>query len=163
LQINCDCCGHGVLEIKCPYNLSEKSATIDDYLKKNKCLVKEGLTYKMNEKHSYYYQIQLQMTLSNTDYGDFVIWRASVGEESQTNKLGETIFVRVPHDPDFIRSNIRKAELYFDKVIVPELLAGYFSRKGCLTHTEQQALTLEGKIYFFYFLNIFICIFYRKC
>jgi len=52
--INCDCCGKGCLEIKCPHTLSEGGET-------------RSMSYLFNghlsKNHQYYYQLQTEILL----------------------------------------------------------------------------------------------------
>ncbi len=59
--VNCDCCGQGVMEIKCPYchrndGIAESSEDKRFFLKRNS----DGACY-LDHTHAYYYQIQTQM------------------------------------------------------------------------------------------------------
>jgi len=62
--INCNCCGKGCLEIKCPYSLSQgKDIENLDYLT-------DG---NLKNNYSYFYQVQTQMLICGVNYADFVI------------------------------------------------------------------------------------------
>ena len=70
--VQCTCCGRGTLEIKCPYscrNMKFEEKALDPSF----CLDKEILILK--KEHPYFYQVQLQMLLTTTNYCDFVLWR----------------------------------------------------------------------------------------
>ena len=60
--VSCDCCGEGVVEIKCPYNARECSLQNGvenvDFLEQSA----DGLHLK--ETHVYYYQVQAQIHMS---------------------------------------------------------------------------------------------------
>ena len=75
--IKCDCCGQGVLEIKCPYSCKNQ-AFLQVSTKLSFCLntTPEGI-FVLDKTHAYHYQIQLQMKLSEVNYGDFVVWNES--------------------------------------------------------------------------------------
>ena len=60
--VQCTCCGHGTLEIKCPYSCRNMK-------------FEEKETLILKKEHPYFYQVQLQMLLTNTKYCDFVLWR----------------------------------------------------------------------------------------
>lgn len=59
--VHCECCGHGVIEIKCPYCIR------DEDLGTASCL----LNGKLSDKHAYFYQTQLFTSLAG--YADFII------------------------------------------------------------------------------------------
>jgi len=64
----CDCCGDGVLEIKCP--CCAKNDNIKD--------VEQKVDYMENSSlrkgHNYHYQVQTQMLVTGSEYCDFVVW-----------------------------------------------------------------------------------------
>ena len=57
------CCGHGVIEIKCPYCIKDEDPGTAS------CL----LNGKLSEKHAYFYQVQTQLFTSSAGYADFII------------------------------------------------------------------------------------------
>jgi hypothetical protein len=120
--VECDCdnvnCGIGLVEVKCPYCLFDSNLSIDEYLAKDTCVIFENGTRKMNPKHTYFYQVQLQLLISGFHYADFVIWKAN-----------EVLIVREYPNHDFIVEKILKARIYFYQIIMPELLAGYFTKE----------------------------------
>ena len=71
--VSCDCCGEGLVEIKCPYKYRDVVlSSIDDdsfYLKTDGvgklCLL---------TSHDYYYQVQGQLAVCEKPYCDFVCW-----------------------------------------------------------------------------------------
>jgi len=71
-RITCDCCGMGILEIKCPYKYLECVPTdIDDPAF---CILRTPDGLMLNSNHQYYYQVQLQLILCEVIYCDFVVW-----------------------------------------------------------------------------------------
>ena len=76
--LTCDCCGSGVLEVKCPFLCKQK--TIMEASEDPKfCLTKDvdDVTYVLKSSHSYYYQIQLRLLFCEVGYCDFVVWAKS--------------------------------------------------------------------------------------
>ena len=71
--ICCECCGRGVLEVKCPFSCRNQTF-LEASSKSSFCLntTPDGKFY-LDKKHSYHYQIQLQMKLAQVNYSDFVI------------------------------------------------------------------------------------------
>ena len=67
----CACCGHGVVEVECPFCFK------DDLPEDNRqfCMVvnSEG-SYSLKTNHSYYYQVQLQLYVCDVAHADFVVW-----------------------------------------------------------------------------------------
>ena len=72
--VKCDCCGHGVLEIKCPFSCRECSFFKGSEDSSSFCLESsEDGQLKLKRTHAYFYQMQLQIKVCDLDYGDFVI------------------------------------------------------------------------------------------
>ena len=116
--LTCDCCGSGVLEVKCPFLCKQK--TIMEASEDPKfCLTKDvdDVTYVLKSSHSYYYQIQLQLLLCEVGYCDFVVWAES-----------ELVHLRIKPDFEFMDETISKATAFFKQVILPELLGKWFTR-----------------------------------
>ncbi len=68
--VNCDCCGKGVFEIKCPLNLSNEGTSFETYVSDNRVhLDQDG---NINANHKYYAQMQLQMNVCKADNCHFV-------------------------------------------------------------------------------------------
>lgn len=122
----CDCCGTGVLEIKCPFCLTKKSIheAAED---KSFCLVNnEKGQLQLNKDHQYYYQVQLQLLLTGASYCDFMVWR----EDSEAN--GEIFLERLQPDMTFVEEGVAKAKLFFLQGVLPELVGKWYSR----THSQ---------------------------
>lgn len=129
-MVSCDCCGSGTVEIKCPWTL--RNGNLDAYLKKRLCPLdvvdddEGGWTFKLKEKHEYYYQVQMQMFLTNSEYSDFVVW------QPPTEARNPIITIRVFKDEIFWFEEYAKASVFLQKVLMPELLGCYYtqSKKG---------------------------------
>ena len=63
--VSCDCCGIGVVEVKCPFCLG-KSVLSD----KADSLVVIGGKLQLSKKHAHYYQVQTQMFVCDRMYAD---------------------------------------------------------------------------------------------
>lgn len=116
--VQCKCCGKGCVEIKCPYVLDSECKSLKEFSEiKNTCLIKAGNeNVTLDKKHSYYYQIQMQMFVTKTFYCDFIIWCKSF------------IFTeRIYFDDNFCAEHITKALNFHKYVIVPELIARHFT------------------------------------
>ena len=60
--VNCNCCGKGLCEIKCPY--SYRDSTIGEAVgSKNFYLQKKDTGFNLKKDHSYYYQVQMQINV----------------------------------------------------------------------------------------------------
>lgn len=70
--IECTCCGRGVLEIKCPYNVRDVDPTT--VCKENFFLKQTSNGPKLVRSHNYYYQVQGQLAVCDRSYCDFVCW-----------------------------------------------------------------------------------------
>ena len=69
--ITCNCCGKGLLEIKCPY-----SAKDDTSVNSKTCNYLTDTGY-LNRKHRYYTQIQGQLLVTGQFFCDVFIWTPS--------------------------------------------------------------------------------------
>ena len=93
--ISCDCCGLGLLEVKCLFSVREQLPTTVSYIEK-------GIDgFKLSRKHNYYYQIQGQISLFDYAYCDFVCW----------TQMGIHV-ERVLYDEDFV-SNMMQQLAFF--------------------------------------------------
>ena len=67
--------------------------------------------------HAYYYQVQLQMKLCQTEYCDFIVWRPH-----------DMVVLRIVLDEHFIDSAIAKAMLFFKAEVFPELVGKWYTK-----------------------------------
>lgn len=119
--LNCNECGTCCVEVKCPY--CAKDTSVSDLLEKGKgCLVKTDEKVMLSRKHAYYYQVQMQMALSNFHTCYFIVWSK------------KDVFVeKIEFSEAFWNDKIKDAELFHKNVVLPELLGKYF------THGKQAA------------------------
>ena len=72
--VKCNCCGLGVVEVKCPLRAQESSfeeAIVDGKF----CLEKQhDGKYQLKRNHEYYYQCQLQLFVTGHSFCDFIVW-----------------------------------------------------------------------------------------
>ena len=119
--VQCSCCEKRVLEVKCPYSCRDRSFkdSIDD---SNFCLnsSSEG-DFMLKSSHAYYYQVQMQMALCETNYCDFVVWSPT-----------EMVILKVYRNSHFFDSAIDKAALFYKVGILPELLGKWYSKPPSL-------------------------------
>uniref|UniRef100_A0A1X7V4J3 YqaJ viral recombinase domain-containing protein n=1 Tax=Amphimedon queenslandica TaxID=400682 RepID=A0A1X7V4J3_AMPQE len=55
--VSCECHGHGVVEVKCPFRIEDKLP--EDNIKG--FFMKKVDVWSLQHDHAYYYQVQLQM------------------------------------------------------------------------------------------------------
>ena len=67
--VSCDCCGNGILEIKCPFTLQCKTMNELEWL-----VVDDDGEFRLNRSHKYLYQMQMQLFVSKRLYCGFVVW-----------------------------------------------------------------------------------------
>ena len=92
------------------------------------CLqLSEGGGLKLSKTHSYYYQVQTQIYVCNKDFADFVVW---------TEK--DVHIERVPPDEAFWNEKSQRACDLFHHVIMPELVAKYYSKKAMKENFQVQ-------------------------
>lgn len=131
MLVECSCCGAGVVEVKCPWKV--KDGRLTDLLKDaNSCVREVDGELKLKPTHRYYYQIQVQMFVRKKSYADFVLWNAQ-----------EINVQRIQKDDSFIASLILTASSYFRTVLLPELVAQWFSQtleRTCRTRLMTSSL-----------------------
>ncbi|CAL9686377.1 unnamed protein product [Knipowitschia caucasica] len=116
--VQCDCCGVGLVEVKCPYTAKEKGLSSVDY-------IKEG---HLIDKHKYKYQIQTQLTVTQKAYCDFVVW-------SPTGMFIQ----RIEPDQALEEEILKKSEDFFLSVVLPEMTGSLLTRERL---HKQQSNTL---------------------
>ncbi len=130
--VSCQCCGRGVLEIKCPYSCRNK--TLSEFEGEVSFLEKsqEG-KMEIKRTHSYYYQLQMQMKFCNTIYGDFIVY---------TN---QDLFVqRIAIDDKFITEALQKVQPFIKIGILPEVLGKVLTKEPtCIEHGNSQFETKD--------------------
>lgn len=135
LMVSCDCCGKGCIEIKCPYCVKED--TIEEIVNFKQSFLKPLETENvasntqlphslhLDNNHAYYYQVQMQMAVTNTSYCYFVAW-------TKKNIFYEKIEFR----NEFFAEKKAKAMLFHEQVVMPELLGKYFTKRKSNVHTQ---------------------------
>lgn len=114
---SCDCCGSGILEIKCPYNAKDKH--ISSYCKERNSpieLLNDG-SMKLKVDHEYYYQVQMQLFVSSLKMAHFVVW---------TNV--DLVIINIHADQLFWSTNYPKTIIFFKNVILPEMIGQFYTR-----------------------------------
>ena len=109
--ISCDCCGSGILEIKCPFVTKDDHPDMAQFLE-NGSLPKD---------HQYYYQVQTQLSVSGAEFADFVVC-------TFPNNIPTLSVERISLDEEFVDACIEQASQFFKVAILPELLGRWYSR-----------------------------------
>ncbi|XP_065088846.1 uncharacterized protein LOC135710255 [Ochlerotatus camptorhynchus] len=112
--VECDCCGKACIEIKCPFRLSNKQQSFNDL----EYLVSDGDSFKIRTDHEYYLQVQSQIYASNARFGYFYVW-------SEVDQL----CICVEKNTKLWEDSCKKAQVYFQNIILPELLGNYYSNR----------------------------------
>ena len=107
LEINCSCHGKGLVEVKCPATVIAKTPDADNYshLERN-----EGIL-KLKHTSPYYYQVQGQMGITNSQYVDFFVFSFE----------GHHL-VRIPFNQDFWNDMKNNLVLLWKDIIAPEII-----------------------------------------
>lgn len=113
--IFCECCGKGCLEIKCP---REENLTA--------CLDGNG---HLQRQHDYFFQTQMHMLVTKTNFCDLYLWLNTQDSSAPLkNPALKPVLVRVESDRDFQEELVSKLKDYFLFVILPEMVAKWFTR-----------------------------------
>jgi putative phage-type endonuclease len=109
--VSCDCCGEGVIEVKCPFCVKDKKISeSDDKIE----FLNHG---KLKENHKYYYQVQTQMLITEKEFCDFVVWT----QEDMTVQ-------RIEPDQDSHDEIVTKSTNFFVQVVLPEIMGNFVTR-----------------------------------
>ena len=120
-MIQCVCCGQGVVEVKCPFCVSEMSFQEAAAGVSSFCLERlPGDKLQLRLDHAYYYQCQLQMFVTRRSFCDFVLWSPK-----------ELHIERIALDVAMIQQSVPVAEKFWKLCVLPELLGKCYTRKQC--------------------------------
>ncbi|XP_046333004.2 uncharacterized protein LOC124115889 [Haliotis rufescens] len=128
LIIDCECCGKGLCEIKCPATIKSEIPSVDNV---NFIEINDGdLCIKTTDR--YYAQIQGQMGILNRMYCDIFIFT-----------FHGHLCVRVPFDKLYWTDMLAKMDKFWLKFVLPAL----FSKdvKGALAVTVPISMTPKSK------------------
>lgn len=105
--ISCECCGKGVLEIKCPLSVSHTTPTCNnlDYI----CEVEEKPALK--KSHAYYSQVTLEMAVSETKWCDLFVYSRH-GFLKVRTFFDQDYWLEMKRLSDFLFRNFLAMELY---------------------------------------------------
>ncbi|XP_062700210.1 uncharacterized protein LOC115258411 [Aedes albopictus] len=121
-MMQCSCCGSAPVEIKCPYRLSENSPlnlqlSLYELSKSKDSFIEfDGDRFTMVKTHKYYYQVQAQIFMTQSNYGIFMVWSRQ-----------EKLVIYVAKDEVSWTNWFARSKLYFQNIVIPELLGHYFT------------------------------------
>ncbi|XP_052263735.1 uncharacterized protein LOC127866911 [Dreissena polymorpha] len=70
LEIECQCCGKGLCEIKCPESIKDTAPSSSNQA----YLIEESGKVQVSKNHAYFYQIQGQMAIHGRQYCDLFVY-----------------------------------------------------------------------------------------
>ena len=126
-----DCCGYGVLEIKCPFSVKDSRPL--ELQHRKSFLNHQGLVHT----HKYYMQVQGQLLLCVLQYCNLVVWTTV-----------EFVSFKIYKDIPFTGKLLTKLTKFFVRNLLPELIThwllnkehydcGNFSEVYCFGHKEE--------------------------
>lgn len=125
----CDCCGKGILEIKCPIT-ANNFATFSEYSSsKYSSIEKKGRRgYILKRNHAHYFQIQMQMFVLDLNVAHYVIWKKS-----------GILVLTINKNISFWDKYYPKTESFFKYVLLPEIIG------KCYTKNNVSNTSLNGQ------------------
>lgn len=121
---HCSCHGWAAVEVKCPFwmkdmkNLEEVMDFVRKGTKHQTLFTIINNELHLDQDHSYYYQVQLQMYVLRFKVCDFVVWAK-----------GAYFHERISYNHEFLKLALEQASKFHEMVIKPELLARYYTEK----------------------------------
>ena len=91
LEITCQCCGDGLLEIKCPASIKQQQPTSENYKYLGEVTTTEGNTDFLKQNNAYYFQVQGQMGVTGRSYCDFFVY-TKVGYHLERIQFNEKLW-----------------------------------------------------------------------
>ena len=121
-MVSCDCCGKGVMEIKCPY--CHKGQSIEVSTQDMKFCIQKNAdgVLALEHSHAYYYQIQTQLFVCNADYCDFCVCTFSKDEEHDFHQE------RILKNAELWEDCVTKSKHFFKTSILPELTGKWYTK-----------------------------------
>lgn len=124
--VECECCGKGVIEVKCPYSCKQESVN-KKAAEDSRFFLKEDLSghLHLDVYHAHYFQVQAQLKFCCASYADFVVW---------TEK--QLFIQRIYPDEPFITSVLKLCNTFIKTGILPEVIGKYYSKDPVLNITS---------------------------
>ena len=118
--VSCTCCRSSwILEVKCPHCAKETGTMEAAQTRKTFCLKKaDADTLTLDRNHQYYFQIQTQLFVTDSEFCDFVVW----------SEADKELFVEcIRFDGEFFLKQLEKVTVFFKRALLLELMAKWFS------------------------------------
>lgn len=141
LLVSCECCGQGVVEIKCP--LIDRCQTCTDFCscKLPAFLQRDSGNISLKHNHAYYAQIQGQLALSNRHYCDFFVYTCN-----------GYFIQRLNFDSSYFSKILKNLIYFFEHIIAPEIIYRTLKNKQvCNLQAESETQTVNIKLQTTYF------------
>lgn len=135
MLVECDCCGKGLVEIKCPVVQKGLDSTRDQ-----PAFLDANLNLKKN--HIYYAQIQGQMAVVGRDWCDFFVYTPQ-----------KQLLQRITFDKEFWEEMLTSLIFFWNQYLLPEIVThnlrpasqvaavkDMFKKKTYLAHKENERL-----------------------
>lgn len=117
--VSCSCHGNGCVIIKC-LKMFESGGSFEVLtVKPNNMLNQINNIYTIEKSHELFYQVQLQINLISLNYCDVVFWSPL-----------DSLIIRVKSEIDFWETTMKKALSFHEHVIMPEILAKFYTKCG---------------------------------
>ncbi|XP_077420897.1 uncharacterized protein LOC144051022 [Vanacampus margaritifer] len=116
--VRCACCGVGCVQIKCFHCLQQESLTAVDHDHSFYCCRDDWCEIPLKQDDAYYFRVQSQIKITNSDYCDCVMWR--------NDKMS---IQRIKFNASFFNIQSGKVNLAYRYIILPELLGKLYSRR----------------------------------
>ena len=105
---------HGIIEIKCLKifrNRTIEQLILDKPPELSKqCFALNDNNISLKRSHLYFYQVQLQLLITEADYCDFILYSSA----------GKNYVGRIVKDDDVQRQIIKYTKLFWQKILIPE-------------------------------------------
>ena len=111
--IECECCGSGLIEIKCPFVIRDTAPSPEKLKQLEKIKEKDEIICKLKKNHDHFYQIQGQMGITDTSYCWYFVYT------EHGHYMEKIIF-----DNDFFRQMLSKLLIFWNDHFAKELLFG---------------------------------------
>eukprot|EP00117_Sycon_ciliatum_P010698 scpid19210/ scgid0645/ len=136
--VQCDCCGSGLVEVKCPY--THRGTPLDSASQDKKfCLEMVGSKLQLKRTRAYYLQIQTQLYVTGADFCDLCL--CLFCEDGKNDLHVERIYP----DCDAWKDFITKAKKFFFGCILPELVGKWYTSKGAGNRCSHSKGTTESQ------------------
>lgn len=119
--VSCSCHGKGCVAIKCLKILELGGSFQVLTAQPNHILNQIDNIYVLEKSHELSYQVQLQINLISLSYCDVVFWTPK-----------DILIIKVRPDIDFWETEMNKAMTFHEQVIMPEILAKFYTKSSGL-------------------------------